>query len=328
MRVLITGGCGFVGRRFVKHFADCGDEVTLIDNMISGVPLEDWVHKPEKTNKLKVHFADCRALLSALSPSGFDLVVHCAAVVGGRMKIEDDTLAVATSMAIDAEMFNWIVRAKRMPRLLYFSSPAAYPPSWQTRERHKPLAEDMLDFTEKKVELPDRTYGFAKLAGEYLANYALHEYGLDVHVYRPFGGYGEDQSFDYPFPSIIKRIVNGDDPVRVWGSGDQCRDFVYIDDVVRCVVDTMDAAPGTVLNIGTGVSTSFRELAHRACKVMGEDRLVRNDPDKPEGVFWRVADITRMDRHYTPRVTLDDGIERVAHYVKKRVRPDYRVRNG
>src|SRR5215469_84264 len=313
MNVLITGGCGFVGRRFVKRFADFGDEVTLIDNMISGVPPEDWLHKPEKTDRLKIHFADCRALLTAIPPSRFDLVVHCAAVVGGRLKIEHDTLAVATSMSIDSELFNWVVRAKRMPKVIYFSSPAAYPSSWQTKDRHIPLPESYLDFNAnlafKKVELPDRTYGFSKVAGEYLAKWALEEYGLDVHIYRPFGGYGEDQSLDYPFPAIIHRIVRGDDPVKVWGSGDQRRDFIYIDDVVDCVLHTIEEPSGTTLNIGTWVGTSFIELAHRACKVLGEDRLVRNDPDKPEGVFWRVADITQMDRRFTPRITLDDGIE-------------------
>jgi GDP-L-fucose synthase len=317
MRVLVTGGCGFVGRRFVKRFADFGDEVTLIDNMIAGVPLEDWVHKPEKTDKLKVHFADCRTLLSALKSGYWDLIVHCAAVVGGRMKIEDDTLAVATNLSIDSEFFNWVVRDKKPPKVIYFSSSAIYPPSWQTKDRHKPLPEDYVDVKDQKVELPDRTYGFSKLAGEVCAHYACEEYGLDVHIYRPFGGYGEDQSFDYPFPSIIKRIVMGEDPVKVWGSGEQRRDFIYIDDVVDCVLQTMDEKPGTTLNIGSGVGTSFIELAQRACKVMGEDRLVRNDPSKPEGVFWRVADIDLMNRYYTPRITLDDGIERVAHHIKK-----------
>src|SRR5215469_1114901 len=317
MRVLITGGAGFVGRRFVKHFADCGDEVTLIDNMISGVPLEDWVHKPEKTNNLKVHFADCRYFLTAVSPSAFDLVVHCAAIVGGRVKIEDDALAIGTNLSIDSEMFNWVVRSKRMPKVLYFSSSAVYPPSWQTRDRYKPLAEDMVDFADRRVELPDRTYGFAKLAGEYLAQYALEEYGLDVHIYRPFGGYGEDQSFDYPFPSIIRRIVKGEDPVKVWGSGEQRRDFIYIDDVVKCVLETMDERPGTTLNIGTGIGISFIGLAQTACKVLGKDSLVRNDPDRPEGVYWRVADVDKMNRYFSPRITLGDGIERCGHHLKK-----------
>jgi len=320
MRVLVTGSHGFCGRRFVKHFADVGDEVTCIDNMLSGVPTEDWVHKPGKADKLRIHFADCRAMLPAMNPGYYDLVVHCAAVVGGRMKIENDVLAVATSMSIDAEFFNWVVRGKKPPKVIYFSSPAAYPSWMQTKESQinvgGRLREDALTF-DAEIGCPDRTYGWAKLTGEYLAKCAREEYGLDVHIYRPFGGYGEDQSFDYPFPSIIKRIVQGDDPVKVWGSGDQERDFIYIDDIVNCVLATMDESPGTTLNIGTGVGTSFRDLASLACKILSKDLLIRNDPEKPEGVFSRVADITKMQKYYSPRITLEDGIERVAHQVKK-----------
>ena len=317
MRVLVTGGAGFVGRRFVKRFADFGDEVTLIDNMISGVPPEDWVHKPEKNDRLKIHFADCRHLLMGIPSSYFDLVIHCAAIVGGRLKIENDALAIGTNLSVDSELFNWAVRGKKLPKVIYFSSSAIYPPSWQTRSKHIQLPEGFVDFKDPKVELPDRTYGFVKLAGEYMAKFAAEEYGLDVHIYRPFGGYGEDQSLDYPFPSIVQRVVRGDDPVKVWGSGQQCRDFVYIDDVVDCVLATMDEPPGTVFNIGSGKSTSFIELAKQVCKVTGVHRLIRGDLDKPEGVFWRVADISRMHRYFTPRITLDDGIERVAHHVKK-----------
>ena len=314
-RCLITGSHGFVGRRFVKHFADCGDEVTCIDNMVSGVPTEDWVYKPQSNERLRIHFADCRQMLNAMKPSYFDLVVHCAAIVGGRLKIDGDTLAVATDLSIDAEFFNWVVRGKRMPKVIYFSSSAAYPIAFQRRDAMT-LDESMIGFDDN-IRQPDMTYGWAKLSGEYLAKFAMENYGLDVHVYRPFGGYGDDQSFDYPFPTIIRRIVNGEDPVMVWGSGDQRRDFIYIDDVIECVMCSMDAPPGTALNIGSGVGTSFRQLAERACKQLHHDALVRNDPSKPEGVFNRVADISKMSEFYTPRITLEEGIDLVAHRIRK-----------
>ena len=75
---------------------------------------------------------------------------------------------------------------------------------------------------------------------------------------------------------------------------------------------------GTTLNLGTGIATSFIHLAKRACDILGQDLLIRPDPDKPEGVFSRVADVETMNRYYTPRISLDDGIERAAHYIRKR----------
>ena len=76
--------------------------------------------------------------------------------------------------------------------------------------------------------------------------------------YRPFSGYGEDQSFDYPFPSLIRRVLNKEAPITIWGSGDQCRDFIHIDDIVEAVMQTKDVLkPGEVLNLGSGVSDEF-----------------------------------------------------------------------
>jgi len=80
----------------------------------------------------------------------------------------------------------------------------------------------------------------AKLSGEYLAGFAAKEYGLDVIVYRPFSGYGEDQDLTYPFPSIVRRAVRRESPFVVWGSGKQLRDFIHIDDVVEAVFVTCD----------------------------------------------------------------------------------------
>ena len=123
------------------------------------------------------------------------------------MTIEGDPLKVATDLAIDAMLFNWVVKEKLIPRkLLYFSSSAAYPIKEQTSSNNRLLSENMIDLN-KKIELPDMTYGWAKLTGEYLAQFAAEKYGLNVVIYRPFSGYGEDQDFTYPFPSVIRRAA-------------------------------------------------------------------------------------------------------------------------
>lgn len=318
MKVLVTGGCGFVGRHFVKRFLDQGDEVTVIDNMTTGVPPEDWMFKPESIKNQRMMFADIRTYFHTAKPEWHDLIVHCAAVVGGRLNIENDPLGVATDLSIDAEMFNWAVRGQPMPKVIYFSSPAAYPNWMQTKTEHRQLKEDDITFGGDRIGLPDLTYGWAKLSGEYLAKFAVEKYKLDVKIYRPFGGYGEDQHKSYPFPAIIQRVVNGEDPVIVWGSGKQQRDFIHIDDIVSCVLATKDVMePGEALNIGTGKGIDFTTLAHLACEVLGKKLLIRNDAEKPEGVFSRVADCTKMIQWYKPKIGLADGIDRVARALTK-----------
>lgn len=317
MRICVTGSHGFVGRRFVKHFLDAGHEVIAVDNMISGVPREDWLCQPQSIKKLQVHLMDCRGFFQAFQAREFDLILHFAAVVGGRLNIENDPIGVATDLAIDADFFNWIVKARRQkPKVIYFSSSAAYPMELQTEYCNMLLNESLLTFDIYRLGMPDMTYGFAKLAGEYLAKFAVERYGADVVIYRPFGGYGEDQSFDYPFPAIIRRIVKGDYPLTVWGSGDQMRDFIYIEDIVDAVLATYpQMKPGEVLNLGRGVPISFKTLAKLACKVLGAKTRIVNDATKPEGVFARVADVTKLEKWYTPKTSLEDGIQWMADHI-------------
>jgi nucleoside-diphosphate-sugar epimerase len=251
-------------------------------------------------------------------PCDYDLIFHCAAVVGGRLKIEGDPLAVATDLAIDSDFFQWA--AKGNPRkIVYFSSSAVYPVCWQRRSEHcMRLDEDMVDFNDNTIGVPDMSYGLSKLVGEYLVKFAVEKYGLDVVIYRPFSGYGHDQPLDYPFPSIVKRVLAGENPVTVWGSGNQTRDFIHIDDAVDAVFATMNVLKaGEALNLGSGVGTSFKQLANAVCRVLDHNVKIVCDPSKPEGVFYRVADVTKLNRFYKPTRTLEWGIQECAKYLDR-----------
>lgn len=330
-RILILGGCGFVGRHFANRFMRDFWHVTVVDDMSAGIePIEWGFIEPRgyawwgEHDEFVFHRGDLRGDTGWLNrcelQQPFDLVIHCAAIVGGRLKIEGDPLAVATDLAIDSDFFNWCVKAKPK-KIIYFSSSAVYPIELQTRHNHVALAEQFTHFDCSRIGRPDLTYGWAKLTGEYLAKQAVEKYGLDVLVYRPFSGYGEDQSLDYPFPSIIRRVVEGADPITIWGSGDQVRDFIHIDDIVECVLQTMnELEPGEVLNLGSGVPISFRQLAAIAHTEVGPPTSSCNivtDTSKPEGVFWRVADTYKMSQFYSPKVSLEEGIRRVAAHLTK-----------
>lgn len=308
-RVLITGAAGFVGRHLTTRLLDMGVHVTMIDNLSTGLPPMQWLPVPEPP--MTFHEMDVRDYFREAGAYGnFDTVFHCAAVVGGRLKIDGDPIAVAADLAIDAELFQWAVRQRKEPKIVYFSSSAAYPIAYQ-REAGTFLTETMIDFHKSKLGMPDMTYGWAKLTGEFLAQHAAKRYDLDVVCYRPFSGYGSDQDLTYPFPAIIKRVLNGENPITIWGSGKQQRDFIHIEDCVSCVLATMDKlSPGEALNIGTGIPTSFLELAALAVKVCGRSATIKNDPSKPEGVFSRVADPWKMNQWFKPAISLEQGVLR------------------
>lgn len=288
-RVLITGDLGFVGQAFRQVAIDRGWDAY-------GCDIKRGAHE------------DARKLFAGdhTTQPHFDLVIHCAAIVGGRATIEGEPLKVASDLAIDSDLFQWALRA-RPRRIVYFSSSAAYPVYLQTAWEHRKMDED--DIRLDDVQTPDMTYGWAKLTGELLALYAQQE-GLRVHVFRPFSGYGETQDLDYPFPSFIDRARREDNPFVIWGSGTQTRDFIHVDDIVGAVLAAIEAdVPGPV-NLGWGRPTSFNELAAMVCAEAGYQPDFVHLLDKPIGVFYRVCDPTKMLSFYTPTVTLEEGIRR------------------
>jgi len=318
---LVTGGCGFVGRHVIKWLLAHDFQITVVDDLSTGTAPERWpAHlrvTPAQGKRVAFHIGDFRDFVRE-KPADYDLIVHLAAVVGGRDIIEKDPLMVATDLAIDATLFHWVVkdRAHVPPRIIYFSSSAAYPIAEQTPEHNRPLTEDLIDF-DRRLDLPDMTYGWAKLTGEFLARFAVRQYGLSVSVYRPFSGYGEDQDFTYPFTSIVRRVARRERPIVVWGSGNQLRDFIHIDDIIAAVFATCDRFSGAeALNLCSGVGTSFRQLAELTGRVIGHEAEVVNDPAKPEGVFARVGDATRMFQYYRPLISLEEGIRRTYEYQK------------
>ena len=282
--VLLTGSEGFVGRQFQRYFKETGDKVTRIDI---------------KSNM------DCRDFFKK-NNAQYDLVVHLAAVVGGRMTIEGDPLRVATDLAIDSDMFNWAVNTGQ-PHVVYYSSSAAYPTNMQSGRYPHRLREAWINVDH--VQTPDLSYGWSKLTGELLAKYA-EEKGVNVHIFRPFSGYGEDQDLDYPFPSFIKRIKDREDPFEIWGDGNQVRDFIHIEDIVNATMKAVELNVLGPINLGWGRPTSFTQLANMAFDIAEFHPKIHYLTDKPVGVMYRCSENAKMLEFYKPKITLEEGIER------------------
>lgn len=323
--ILITGGAGFVGRWFTDAMLSRGHRVTVVDSLVNtggGLPPSDWSLQSSHRDNPNFNFVldDCRNYFDSAPSEEWHSVFHLAAVVGGRMVIERNPLAVAEDLEIDASFWRWALRTN--PREIYhFSSSAAYPVALQSdTENLVELSEDQISFT-SSIGMPDLTYGWAKLTSEYLGETFGRLSDSSFITIRPFSGYGEDQDLAYPFPSIVKRAIEfarGEIPeMFVWGSGLQSRDFIHISDVVRATLQSARKLPsGSALNIGSGSATSFFSLAKLCLKLLGVEGEVRSDPTKPEGVAARVADISKLKGlGEAPQVSLEDGIRRVVGFL-------------
>lgn len=287
MKILITGHRGFVGRHMWRHLLAGGHDLTGVD--IAGDPSTD----------VRRFFAD--------NDVHYDLVIHLAAIVGGRATIEGEPLRVATDFAIDADMWQWALRT-RPGRIVYYSSSAAYPVAYQTGFKHHRLREDDLQL-DHLIGAPDLTYGWSKLLGEMLAQHAQAE-GLRVHLFRPFSGYGTDQDPGYPFRAFIDRARQHADPFDVWGPGTQVRDWIHIDDLVTATLTAVDQDIRGPVNLCTGIGTDFLTLAELVTQAAGYSPDITPRPEQPVGVQYRVGDPALMNSFYTPKIDLVEGIRR------------------
>jgi GDP-L-fucose synthase len=320
-KVLITGGAGFVGRYFVKRFLEFGDEIHCVDNIVpltGGLdPYVGWPFvNPLDYPNFHFHREDCRDYFKRIEDNDFDLCLHLAAIVGGRLLIENNPLAIAEDLSIDASYWQWAIKT-RPKKTLCFSSSAAYPIKYQQENGYQLLREDMIDF-QQELGVPDMVYGWSKLTCEYMALLAYKKYGLKSVCYRPFSGYGEDQDNTYPFPSICKRAIQeSDQPILyVWGTGDQMRDFIHIEDCMEGVLKTMDFINnGDAINLSTGIYTSFKQFAAIAADIVGYTPEIKGMTDKPSGVFARAGDTTKQRNFgFVHQINLRTGIERAIRY--------------
>lgn len=288
MKILITGHLGFVGRSFLRYLGS--------KHEITGIDIKEG--------------KDCRDFFKE-STQKFDLVIHLAAIVGGRETIEKEPLSVATDLSIDSEFFNWVIRTGQ-PRVVYFSSSAAYPVHLQSPELKYTLKESDINLDD--IRLPDYTYGWSKLTGEYLAKF-VRQTGTKVYVFRPFSGYGADQDLTYPFPSFINRIKNKVDKFQIWGDGNQVRDFIHMDDIVEAVMYVVDNDINdySAINLGNGIATSFNELAQTMFKISGHTPKfgIEHLIDKPIGVQYRVCDPKLFYSIYKPKYSLEERIKMI-----------------
>lgn len=356
---LVTGGAGFVGRHVVERLTHDHPEsmVWIIDDYSTGLPPERWPGSPfvrdesqpddkmglqyrstkDSCGRLRVINADAIAVfLGELGKAPrvlphqlprFQRVYHLASVVGGRAVIEGDPMAVGIDLAVDSSFFLWAVKVNKPERVLYASSSAAYPIGLQDDQGSVALAEPMID-PERGLSQPDMTYGWSKLTGEYLSRIAASKYGLKVAVVRPFSGYGEDQDPVYPVPAIALRAAARQDPLFVWGTGEQARDFVHIDDCVEAMERAIHRIEdGRAVNIGSGKPTTFLELARLFADIEGYSPLVQGLSGKPVGVAKRYCNPSGMKEllGFSPAVSIREGMSRVIARSHERLAAGVRV---
>ncbi len=304
-RVLVTGGTGLIGRPLVELLLEAGAAVRVVS-------LDDPARAPEGCEFV---CADLTYLDRCLEVcADIDIVFHLAGVKGSPAM----TARRPASFFVPTLMFslNMMEAARRrgVQRYLFTSSIGVYAPAEVFRED---------DVWSTFPSPNDRFAGWAKRMGELQAEAYRIEHGWDrVSIVRPANVYGPHDNFDpdnaMVVPSLIRRAVEGEDPLVVWGDGSPVRDFIHARDVARGMMLVVERGVSQPVNLGSGRGVSIRDLVDFILDALPRRPAVAWDKSKPSGDRMRVMDVSRARAlGFTPEIAIADGIRETVEWYRR-----------
>jgi UDP-glucose 4-epimerase len=319
MRVLITGGAGFVGSHLSEALLDRGDEVFILDNLSTG-SIENVVHL--KANPRFHYTIDTVANEPVLAEliDRCDIIVHLAAAVGVKLIVEQPVHTIETNVHGTEVVLKHANKKKKL--VLIASTSEVYGKSTDV-----PFREDA-DLVLGPTAKHRWAYACSKMIDEFLALAYWKEKKLPVIIVRLFNTVGPRQTGQYGMviPNFVRQALAGQ-PITVFGDGTQSRSFTYVGDVVKAMVALIDdpRAIGQVFNIGNGNEISIRQLAEKVKTLTGSSSEIVLVPyDKAyeagfEDMPRRVPDIGRIQAlvGYAPTVELDETLTRVIEHFRQ-----------
>lgn len=294
LRVLVTGGAGFIGSHLVRELVSRGYEVRVLDNLSRG-SLESIRDVLDGVELLIKDIRDYEAVSGAVS--GVDSVIHLAALTDVEESLREPFLYNEVNVV---GTLNLAKASRRVDSFIYVSSSAVYGDPVRI-----PIAED-------HPVCPKSPYGASKASGElYLAAYS-RVYGFRSVILRLFNVYGPRQSKSYSgvVVEFISRALRGE-PLVIYGSGEQTRDFIYVSDVVRAMLHALRSRSSGTFNVGSGRATRIIDLANEVLRILKRDdiKLIYAE-DRPGDIAQSVADISKARRElgFEPSVPLHIGL--------------------
>ena len=272
MDVLITGGCGFVGRHLSERMMKSHD-ISVVDIN----PDRKWLSE----NGIELVGHD---ILEWSPDKSYDIIIHLAAMISVSGSEKEPERYYLTNVEGTRRVAEWAV--KQNSKLVFFSSAAVY------GNMEKPASEsDPL----KPISL----YGKTKALGESIVSEIPGSL-----IFRPFNIYGPGKTEKGVIERFVEQAKAGK-PLLVRG-GKQVRDFIHVNDVTRAV-DEMIGESG-IYNLGTGRGTSIEEIASIVAEMSGNELAVKHEPMPDEDVVFSVADTSKLFKLFKPEIKVEEGI--------------------
>jgi len=311
MRVLVTGGAGFIGSHCCERLLARGDEVAVLDNFNSFYDPAIKRGNAALLTRARVVEGDIRdeALVARLFAEGrFDAVLHLAAMAGVRPSLRDPLLYTDVNIRGTQILLRQLERRPEV-RFVFASSSSVY----GANER-VPFRED------EDIHRPISPYAATKRAGELLCFTHHHLYTTPIACLRFFTVYGPRQRPEMAIHSFVAKCL-ARQPIPFFGDGSTRRDYTYIDDIVDGTLRALDRAAGyAIYNLGESRTISLADLVTAIGRACGVEPVLERLPMQPGDVLVTYADVSkaRAELGYDPRTELADGLARFVAWYRAR----------
>lgn len=327
LNVLVTGGASFIGSHLVDALVNRGACVRVVDNLSSG--RTENIKRHVEAGKIEFqneNLADTGAINRAMA--GMKIVFHLAADHGGRGYVDLHQVECSTNMILDGMIFK-TAHQLGVEKIIYASSGCVYPNHIQMNpEEEIYLVEDMAG----PPYDADNMYGWAKLMGELTLRSYYNQFGMKSASCRYFTVYGPRGVENHAVIAMIARAFIGADPFEVWGTGEQMRNWTYIDDIVQgTILAAEKIEDASAVNLGTMERIRVIDAVKEVLHYTGHKARITTRPDMPTGPLNRIADngLARRLLGWKPKVSFMEGLHRtIDWYSANKDREEVRVTLG
>ncbi len=315
-KVLVTGGAGFIGSHLVEKLLAKKAKVTVL----SYTDLKESENLQEIKGRFKFIKGDARhQKMADKACQNQDIVINLAAKIGGIGYLRSHPGAVFHDNLLMAIVMLEAARKAGVERFLAVSSACVYPRNCSVPT---PETEGFQD----QPEPINEAYGWVKRMTEKMASYYHQEFKMKIAIVRPYNCYGPRDRFDPKHSnvvaSLIKKVVDGQDPIVVWGSGKQTRAFLYVEDLVEGMMLAIEKYPvADAVNLGSNEETTVKGLIEKILEIAGVKRRVVFDISKPDGSPRRKSDNqkAREKLGFVAKTKLNQGLKKTIKWYNRRV---------
>ncbi len=312
MKILVTGGAGFIGSHLAERLLGLGHEIICLDNFNNFYDPEIKRRNIEKafwSNRYTLVNGDIldKDLLEKIFSDKPDITVHLAAWAGVRPSISNPEIYQRVNIEGTLNILEKC-RKHEVDKFVFASSSSVYGGRTNTPFRE---TDDIMK--------PISPYAATKAAGEAICYTYHHLYNISVYALRFFTVYGPRQRPEMAIHNFARKIIN-DEPISAFGNGNSSRDYTYIDDIVEGVVASILNCSGYhIVNLGGSKTTTLNMLLSLIAKRLGKTPKIQHENDQPGDVPITFADISNARKllGYSPKVGIEEGINRFCSWLEE-----------